>query len=194
MIYAYRLLKSAPWLLDYYQNLYPYICVDEAQDTSKIQHEIIALLASKNENLFMVGDEDQSIYGFRAAYPEALLSFEKNHKGAKVLLMEDNYRSNGNIVAAADRFIQKNTFRHEKHMKATKMAGSEIKGILLESRVAQYVYLLRMAGDCKEQTAVLYRDNESVIPLVDLLERNNVQYQIRNAELSFFTNRIVVDI
>lgn len=194
MIYAYRLLKSAPWLLDYYQNLYPYICVDEAQDTSKIQHEIIALLASKNENLFMVGDEDQSIYGFRAAYPEALLSFEKNHKGAKVLLMEDNYRSNANIVAAADRFIQKNTFRHEKHMKATKMAGSEIKGILLESRVAQYVYLLRMAGDCKEQTAVLYRDNESVIPLVDLLERNNIPYQIRNAELSFFTNRIVVDI
>ena len=88
MVYAYKLLKSSPQLLEYYQNMFPYICVDEAQDTSKIQHEIIALLASKTENLFMVGDEDQSIYGFRAAYPEALLSFEKNHPNAKILLME----------------------------------------------------------------------------------------------------------
>ena len=116
MVYAYRLLKSVPWLLEYYQNMYPYICVDEAQDTSKIQHEIIALLAAKHKNLFMVGDEDQSIYGFRAAYPQALLSFEKNYTNAKVLLMEENYRSNANIVEAADKFIQRNTLRHEKHI------------------------------------------------------------------------------
>ena len=194
MVYAYRLLKSSPQLLEYYQERYPYICVDEAQDTSKIQHEIIALLAAKSENLFMVGDEDQSIYGFRAAYPEALLSFEKNHKGAKVLLMEENFRSNANIVDAADRFIQKNTLRHEKHMKATKAIGTEIREISLKSRSAQYSYLLKVAEDCEEQTAVLYRDNESAIPLVDLLERNHLPYRIRNAELSFFTHRTVVDI
>ena len=194
MVYAYRLLKSSPQLLEYYQDRYPYICVDEAQDTSKIQHEIIALLAAKNENLFMVGDEDQSIYGFRAAYPEALLSFEKNHKGAKVLLMEENFRSNANIVEAADRFIQKNTLRHEKHMKATKAIGTEIREISLKSRSAQYSYLLKVAEDCEEQTAVLYRDNESAIPMVDLLERNHLPYRIRNAELSFFTHRTVVDI
>jgi DNA helicase-2/ATP-dependent DNA helicase PcrA len=194
MVYAYRLLRAYPWLLEYYQNMYTYICVDEAQDTSKIQHKIIALLASKNENLFMVGDEDQSIYGFRAAYPEALLSFEKNHKGAKVLLMEENFRSNANIVEAADTFIQKNTLRREKHMRATKTRASEIKEISLKSRGAQYSYLLKVAKDCREQTAVLYRDNESVIPLVDLLERKKVSYRVRNAELSFFTNRVVVDI
>jgi DNA helicase-2/ATP-dependent DNA helicase PcrA len=194
MVYAYRLLRAYPRLLEYYQNMYPYICVDEAQDTSKIQHKIIALLASKNENLFMVGDEDQSIYGFRAAYPEALLSFEEDHKGAKVLLMEENFRSNANVVEAADAFIQKNTLRHEKHMKATKTRGSEIKEISLKSRGSQYSYLLKVAQDCREQTAVLYRDNESVIPLVDLLERNHVSYRVRSAELSFFTNRVVVDI
>mgnify|MGYP000155164964 CR=1 FL=1 len=77
MVYAYTMLRSVPELLRHFQELYPYICVDEAQDTSKIQHAIIALLASGSENLFMVGDEDQSIYGFRAAYPEALLTFEK---------------------------------------------------------------------------------------------------------------------
>ena len=68
----------------------------------------------------MVGDEDQSIYGFRAAYPEALLTFEKNYPDAKVLLMEENFRSDARIVLAADRFIQKNTLRHEKHMKAAR--------------------------------------------------------------------------
>ena len=194
MIYAYRLLRKSPELLSYYQNMFPYICVDEAQDTSKIQHEIIALLASKTENLFMVGDEDQSIYGFRAAYPEALLSFEKNHPNAKILLMEENFRSNANIVEAADTFIQKNTLRHEKHMKPAREIGTEIKEISLKSRSAQYPYLLKVAQSCNEQTAVLYRDNESAIPLVDLLERNNVPYRIRNAELSFFTHRVVLDI
>ncbi len=194
MIYAYKLLQSSPKLLAYYQNMYPYICVDEAQDTSKIQHKIIALLASKNENLFMVGDEDQSIYGFRAAYPEALLSFESDHPNAKVLLMEENFRSNANIVEAANLFIQKNTLRHEKNMKATKGTGSEIREITLKSRGAQYSYLSKVAQDCSEQTAVLYRDNESAIPLVDLLERSNIPYRIRNAELSFFTHRVVIDI
>ena len=204
MVYAYRLLKSSPGLLEYYQNRYPYICVDEAQDTSKIQHEMIALLASKTENLFLVGDEDQSIYGFRAAYPEALLNFEQRHPGARVLLMEENFRSNANIVSAADGFIQKNMLRREKHMKATKEKASEIQVISLKSRSAQYSYLVKVAQDCvtkeetetgeKIETAVLYRDNESVIPLVDLLERNGVPYRIRNAELSFFTHRVVMDI
>ena len=194
MVYAYRLLKAVPWLLEHYREKYPYICVDEAQDTSKIQHEIIALLAAKHKNLFMVGDEDQSIYGFRAAYPQALLTFEKNYPNAKVLLMEENFRSNANIVEAADSFIKKNTLRHEKHMKAVKVAGTQIKEIALQGRGAQYTYLWKVAQDCKEQTAVLYRDNESVLPLVDLLERNGISYHIRNAELSFFTGRVVVDI
>ena len=78
MIYAYKLLRSSPELLNYYQTMFPYICVDEAQDTSKIQHTIISMLVGKEGNIFMVGDEDQSIYGFRAAYPAALLNFEKD--------------------------------------------------------------------------------------------------------------------
>ena len=194
MVYAYTMLRRFPQLLEYFQNLYPYICVDEAQDTSKIQHAIIALLASKTENLFMVGDEDQSIYGFRAAYPEALLSFEKNHPHAKVLLMEDNFRSNANIVVAADKFIQKNTLRHEKHMRATKDKAEEIKEVSFKSRKAQYSYLVKVADGCTTQTAVLYRDNECALPLIDLLERNEIPYQMRNAELTFFTHRTVLDI
>lgn len=194
MVYALAILRSNPAVLEVYQKQYPYICVDEAQDTSKLQHAIIALLAKKTENLFMVGDEDQSIYGFRAAYPQALLEFEKDHPGAKVLYMEENYRSNSKIVDAADQFIQKNTLRHKKQMRASREAGSEIRLINVKSRGAQYQYLLKVAETCQEETAVLYRDNECILPLLDLLERQAIPYQIKNADLSFFTHRIVKDI
>ena len=214
MLYAYNILRKDLGVLAYFQNRYPYICVDEAQDTSKIQHAIIALLAAGTRNLFMVGDEDQSIYGFRAAYPEALLSFEKKHPGAKVLLMEENFRSNAKIVEAADKFIQKNTLRHEKHMRAAREAGADIREISLKSRKAQYVYLMKAAQECTTgmagmsgseehrgradasvtETAVLYRDNECAIPLIDLLERKNIPYRMRNADLSFFTHRTVLDV
>ena len=232
MVYAYTMLQRFPWLREHFQQQYPYICVDEAQDTSKIQHAIIALLASRTENLFMVGDEDQSIYGFRAAYPDALLEFEQHHPGARVLLMEENFRSDASIVRAADRFIQKNTLRHEKHMQPARPKQREIREIPLANRKAQYSYLLKVAEGCtaayaadqeqravaadevKERAdggpatdtlhadrrrslspiAVLYRDHECALPLIDLLERNGVPYKMRNADIGFFTNRVVLDI
>ncbi len=230
MVYAYTMLQRFPWLREHFQQQYPYICVDEAQDTSKIQHAIIALLASRTENLFMVGDEDQSIYGFRAAYPDALLEFEQHHPGARVLLMEENFRSDASIVRAADRFIQKNTLRHEKHMQPARPKQREIREIPLANRKAQYSYLLKVAEDCTaayaadperraagemqervdggpatdvlhadrrrslSPIAVLYRDHECALPLIDLLERNGVPYKMRNADIGFFTNRVVLDI
>ena len=194
MVYAYNMLRKIPELLAYFQEKYPYICVDEAQDTSKIQHAIIALLASKSENLFMVGDEDQSIYGFRAASPEALLEFEHHHPGAKVLLMEENFRSDGNIVLAADRFIQKNTLRHEKHMRPSKERKQDVTEISVGTRKAQYSYLVKVAEGCTTQTAVLYPEHECVLPLIDLLERRGIPYRMRNVELTFFTHRVVQDI
>ena len=93
----------------HFQNRFPYICVDESQDTSRIQHAIIRLLAGKSGNIFMVGDEDQSIYGFRAAYPDALMQFEQTYPGRVLLLMEENYRSTPEILRAADAFIRKTT-------------------------------------------------------------------------------------
>lgn len=213
MVYAYTMLQRFPELLRLYQDKFPYLCVDEAQDTSKIQHAIIALLASKTENLFMVGDEDQSIYGFRAAYPEALLSFEKNHPGAKVLLMEENFRSGAGIVKAADTFIQKNTLRHKKHMRAIKDGEEVVKEIAVKTRDDQYRYLAAVAEKCaavradrvggrsdngtadaSHTVAVLYRDHECALPLIDLLERKEIPYRMRNAEISFFTHRTVLDV
>ena len=193
MIYAYRMLKGAPQVLNYFKEMYKYICVDEAQDTSKIQHMIISLLAGKEGNLFMVGDEDQSIYGFRAAYPDALLNFEKDHPGAKVRVMDKNYRSNAKIVEAADIFIQNNKERHKKHICPTKAENSDVNLVTL-ARESQYNYLLEIAKNPSSNTAILYRDNESVLPLVDIFERRNVDYSIKSSDMTFFSSKVVMDI
>ena len=194
MVYAYTMLKTTPQVLEYFQNMYQYICVDEAQDTSKIQHKIIEILAMKNKKLFMVGDEDQSIYGFRAAYPEALLSLSQLILKEKFFLMEENFRSDGAIVSAADRFIQKNKLRHKKNMKASRDMAKDIRLIEVKTRKSQYSYLTKVAENCNVDTAVLYRDNESIIPVVDMLERSGIDYKIKNADLTFFNHKIVTDI
>lgn len=194
LVYAYTMFRSAPALLDAFWDLYSYIMVDEAQDTSKIQHAILDLLAGKEKNIFLVGDEDQSIYGFRAAYPQALTQFSKRYQGAKVLYLEKNYRSTPQIVETAQNFIQKNRDRYPKHMEAVRPAGLEVESISLANRRAQYSYLMQVVQDCQEETAVLYRDNESALPLIDLLARKGISYRCRQVDSAFFTNRVVQDI
>ena len=193
MLYAWRILGRYPHILAQLHEKYRYVCVDEAQDTSKIQHKIISLIAKGSENLFMVGDEDQSIYGFRAAYPEALMNFEKEHKGARVLLMEENFRSNAEIVNAANKFIQKNINRKPKNMHASREAAEPVREMKLASRKEQYGRIIKMVQQSGEETAVLYRDNESALPLIDLLERSGVPYRVKAADMSFFSHRIVQD-
>ncbi len=194
MVYAYTLLRKVPDLRNHFRELYPYISVDEAQDTSRIQYEILKLLSGDGQHLFMVGDEDQSIYGFRAAYPESLLNFEEEHPGARVLLMEENFRSDKHIVEMANRFIQKNRYRHKKSMYAARNAKTEVFWIDPKGRRGQYTYLLEMARSCNMETAILYRDNESILPVLDLFERTGIAYRIRNSDLTFFSHRIVLDI
>lgn len=192
--YSLTILKKYPDVLEHFQNRFPYICVDESQDTSRIQHEIIKLLAGKYSNIFMVGDEDQSIYGFRAAYPDALLNFEKDYSNAKVLLMENNYRSTREIVAVADEFISKNEKRHPKALKATRESGKQVQLVNADSCSIQYAYLLEVGRQCSSETAILYRNNDSALPLIDMFERRGVPYNCKKFEDSFFTHRVVSDI
>ena len=194
MVYARTILRKHPRICEAFQNRYRYLCVDEAQDTSRIQHEIISILAGSSGNLFMVGDEDQSIYGFRAAYPQALLEFDKKYPNARVLLMERNYRSTEPIVQAANLTIHKNENRRKKRMISTRGDGVPVRAISLRQRKNQYTYLLKLAQDCTQETAVLYRDNDCALPLIDLLERNALPYRCHQMEGGFFTNRTVRDI
>ena len=194
MVYALTLLRRFPDVLDSFQEQYRYLCVDEAQDTSKVQHEIIRLLASRYENLFMVGDEDQSIYAFRAAYPDALMSFSADHPGARLLLIEENYRSTPEIVDAADGFVVKNRFRHPKAMRAVRESGLPVRMIPVADRQAQYDYIFSRREAWGDETAILFRNNDIALPLIDRFEQEGIPYRCRNYEDSFFTHRIVRDI
>ena len=194
MSYALTILRKFSGVLEFFQEKYRYISMDEAQDTSKIQHVIVEMLARKYGNLFMVGDEDQSIYGFRAAYPEALTGFEQNHPGGKVLFMEQNYRSTPEIVETAGAFVAKNRFRYNKTMVPVRPSGQAVRIIRLKKREDQYRYLCALAERGTEVSAVLFRNNESILPLVDLLEQKGIDYNYRSAEVSFFTHRLVKDV
>lgn len=194
MVYALQILRSYPQILQQVQNQWQYFCVDEAQDTSKIQHTILYLLASHTQNLFLVGDEDQSIYGFRAAYPKAFLDFPKRYPHAHILLMEQNYRSTPAIVQHADAMIQRNQNRYKKHMVPFRTQNIPIRHTTLTDRSQQANYLLDAARNCQEETAILYRNHDCILPLLDLLEREGIPYYCRQMEHSFFSHFIVRDI
>lgn len=194
LLFAYRILKTYPNILSSVRNRYRYINVDEAQDTSRIQHEIIRLIVGEKGNIFMVGDEDQSIYGFRAAYPKALLEFKKVYPDGEILLMEKNYRSTLPIIEKADAFIKLNKGRFEKNMQAARQEGECPVLTMLGDIDEQYEYILKKAKESEESFTVLYRNTESVIPLVDMLEKSGVDYQIRENDCVFFSHPIVTDI
>lgn len=194
LVFAYAILKRNPDILNKYQTRYRYICVDEAQDTSLIQHKIIELLAQKHQNLFMVGDEDQSIYGFRAAYPQALLDFEKTWSNAKVLYIETNYRSTSGIVDAATDFIHQNKNRRNKNMSAKNGKGAKVKIVEVPDRIKQYDEIVKMARKAKSPITFLYRNNDTALPIIDMLDREGISYKVRGIDSLFFTNIIYRDV
>lgn len=192
--YAWGLLKKYPEILGYFQEKHPYIHLDEAQDTSKIQFKLLELLSGKNGNLFMVGDEDQSIYGFRGAFPQSLLAFKSTWPQGEVLLMETNYRSTRHIVDKANAFIKLNSERYAKEMSTPNGDGFPIVREWVKSNEAQYHLIIESIKREGKEIAVLYRNNESAIPLVDLLEREHIPYLIKEHNPLFFTHFIIKDI
>ncbi|KNY28665.1 UvrD-helicase domain-containing protein [Pseudobacteroides cellulosolvens] len=193
---TYMLFKQNKEMLNIFRNKYHYINVDESQDTSFAQHELIKLMASPKNNIFMVGDEDQSIYGFRAAFPQALLDFDKTYTGAKIMLMERNYRSTECIVKPANMFIKQNRDRFDKNMFTEKEKGNTIEFVSLKDRNSQYDHILNSVKKFgnSSQCAVLYRNNISAIPLVEFFDRNGVSFYLKETNIHFFKHWMVTDI
>lgn len=191
MVFAKGILNTNPSLLAYYHNRFKYVCVDEAQDTSKIQHILIAMIA-KGNNVFMVGDEDQSIYGFRAAYPQALLNFEKEYPEPKVHYLENNYRSVKSIVDTANSFIALNPDRHPKEGKSIRGEGDPVEIISCNSVSSQYKKIVEDKDTV--DMAVLYRNQESALPLLDLMMRKNIPFKVDTDFSIFYSNKIIRDI
>jgi DNA helicase-2/ATP-dependent DNA helicase PcrA len=193
---TFMLFKQNKEMLNIFRDKYHFVNVDESQDTSFAQHELIKLLARPKNNIFMVGDEDQSIYGFRAAFPKALLDFDKIYPDAKVMLMEHNYRSTAPIVKPANIFIKQNKERFDKNMFTEKEKGNPIEFVGLRERNDQYRHLLNAIKKIKDlsQCAILYRNNISAIPLVEFFERSGVPFYLKESNIHFFRHWVVTDI
>ena len=179
--YALEYLKEDKELLEEYQNKYRYICVDEAQDTNQVQYEILKLLASRDNNIFMVGDEDQSIFGFNGSYPEALLNFRDEYKNPFILKLERNYRSTEQIVDFAKKFIDRNSKRNQKDMYAYRGAGSEVNKIDVADCLDQAKKVCELVKNMKN-VAIIYRDNICALPIINELIKENLSFCFTNSE------------
>lgn len=190
-----EILKNSKILLEKYRNRYKFIQVDEGQDTSKIQMEIIRLLALPENNLIIVADDDQSIYGFRGAYPKALLDFNKDYINGKIFFMEENYRSSKNIVSVSNKFIKSNTLRYKKEIKTHNPYLEPVNIIKVKSITDQYEYLIEdLKNKDLSKSCILYRNNLSSIGIIEFLIRNNISFYTRDKKLRFFNHWLIKDI
>ena len=194
-----ELFEHNPDVLDTYQNRFRYIMVDEYQDTNHIQFLLVKMLARKYRNLCVVGDDDQSIYKFRGANITNILNFEKEYSDAKVIKLEQNYRSCGNILAAANAVIQHNEGRKDKALWTDKEAGEKIsfeqcdteyaEGDLVASRIKT---LVRQGVDYRD-IAILYRTNAQSRVLGEKMVYANIPYRVYGGT-NFYARKEIKDV
>ncbi|CDZ75141.1 DNA helicase II [Peptoniphilus sp. ING2-D1G] len=195
IIYALKILKSDNYLLRKIRSKYEYIQLDEGQDTSISQFELIDLISSPKHNLFIVADDDQSIYAFRGANPQYLLHLKDKYQNLKFYYLSNNYRSSKNIVSASNLFISKNKNRYNKKISTHNEYKNPVNIIKVSTNSEQYEFIYENLLQNKNQThAVIYRNNLSSLSLVEYLERKNVKFNIRGSKLKFFSHFIVQDI
>lgn len=196
LVFTLTILKKLPSMVQWIRESYDFINVDEAQDTSLLQHEIIRLIVSDKLSLFMVGDEDQSIYSFRGAEPKELLIFKELYKGAEILKMEENFRSTPQIVEYASEKISENKDRYEKQMFTQNKKGVKVKNTVLNDANEQYEYIAEKLKKLpKDKTAaVIYRTNDCAVALIDCLNKNGINFYVRDHKNRFLNNAVVGDI
>lgn len=200
LLYCYELFSARKDILAKWQKRYKYILIDEFQDINRIQYEVIKMLAMPENNLFIVGDDDQSIYGFRGSKPEIMLNFEKDYPDTKKIILNVNYRSAGNIVEAAGLVIRNNKVRFEKNISSMKSAGDRVDIVEFNNineeyeRVVETIKTFVRAGKKYSDYAVLFRTNAIVAPLVRRLMENNIPFLLKDGIPNIFEHWIAKDI
>ncbi|WP_326908300.1 ATP-dependent helicase [Sedimentibacter sp. MB31-C6] len=194
LLYAYKILFKSNLIRDKIKNTYQYIQIDEMQDTSKIQHEIIKLISGNN--LFMVGDDDQSIYSFRGSYPDFMFQFKDIYKEGKIFYLDNNFRSDKNIVNGAKNFIQGNKNRYSKAITTENPQEKEINISKVQSRREQSKYIVNDILNIKGKASIgiLYRYNMSAMILANSLYENNLSFYIKEDKTKFFNSVVLQDI
>ncbi len=195
-----HLFERFPEILEQYQDRFRYILVDEYQDTNHAQYRLVQLLAQKHRNLCVVGDDDQSVYRFRGADLQNILDFERDYPEAKVVRLEQNYRSTGTILSAANEVIRNNYGRKEKRLWTEKPGGSLISLFAArdEHQEAYYVAHKIIEGQTEQKRAyrdfaVLYRTNAQSRVMEEILLRSNIPYTIVGG-LKFYERKEIKDI
>jgi len=196
-----ELLKNNPDVLDYYQEKFKFICIDEYQDTNKAQYEIVKMLAEKYRNICVIGDSDQSIYSWRGADIRNILDFEKDYPDAKVIMLEQNYRSTQTILDAAHEIIVKNRKRKDKKLWTEEKGGENIQlmiannerheGELIAERIREITREYESAP--YKDFAVLYRTNAQSRALEEVFLRNGIPYKIVGGT-KFYNRKEIKDI
>lgn len=184
LVRTLELLRTRPEVLDKYQERFRYISVDEYQDTNHVQYEIANLLAAKYQNLMVVGDDDQSIYSWRGADITNILDFEKDFKNCKTVKLEQNYRSTGHILSAANAVVRHNSQRKEKRLFTAEGDGEKIQAFQASDErdegrwIAGEIEKLHSKGTSYDDIAVFYRTNAQSRILEDMFLRAGVPYKI----------------
>lgn len=196
LVIALKTIKENEDILHFLRTKYKYIQIDEGQDTSLVQLRIIQEIAKPLNNLFVVADDDQSIYGFRGANSKQLLDFKKVYPDSKIYLMEDNYRSTKNIVSLSNKVIKHNKIRYNKDLRHINPGQDKINIIKSKSSQIQTNYVIKEAKkaiDRNESVAILYRNNISSINFVDKLSDKD-KFYIKDSRLAFYDHFIIKDI
>ena len=189
---ALRLLNEHPNLLKSVKNKYKYIQLDEGQDTSLLQFKIIEKIIYPENNLMVVADDDQSIYSFRAAEPDYLLNFKSIFPDSKIITMDENHRSQANIVKVSNDFIRQNKKRYEKNLFTNKKATSKVHKNYAKDSKDAFSYILKNIEPNKIN-AILYRNNISSLNLVSFLMDAEIDFAINNGSRDFFDSKILKD-
>lgn len=200
LVYTWELLSQRKDILSAWQKKYQYILVDEFQDINRLQYDILRLLAEPENNLFIVGDDDQSIYRFRGARPEIMLNFRKDYPQSGQVLLNDNFRSTTQIVEAAGRVIARNKTRFPKNIIARGGDGALVQSLEFPDQQQECAYILReiqnwqARGGSLRQVAVIYRTNTQPRVVIQKLMEYNLPFRVRDQVPNLFQHWIARDL
>lgn len=200
LVYTYELLRERKDILEGWRRRYRYILIDEFQDINQIQYDIVRMLAAPADNLFAVGDDDQSIYRFRGARPEIMLRFQKDYPKGRMILLAENFRSTGCIIKGAGKVISHNKDRYPKQIRGVKGVGERIEIHGFVSQPQEYGFLSKAIlnyveeGYTYEDIAVLVRTNTGAGMPVEKLMEFNIPFRMRDALPCIYDHWIAKDL
>ncbi|RVU55376.1 ATP-dependent helicase [Anaerosphaera multitolerans] len=195
ILIALDILEKDEYIRKKYKTKYDYIQLDEGQDTSLAQFKIIQKLSHPKNNIFVVADDDQSIYGFRGSNPQYLLNLKSTYKNLKLYYLQNNFRSTKNIVNTSNLFINNNQFRFNKSVTTWNDYKEPVNVIIVENNDEEYKFIFEtIKKDDSKDYAIVYRNNLCALGLVEYLERNNINFNIKDNNMKFFNHFVLKDI